>query len=204
MNEHHSSEFVKRCVAPAIPFGEQVQYLPMKTVHKSKGVAAKKSGAWLGNNERTKEFIIGTPQGVVKCRAYSRMDSDIRWNPDVILSMRGAPSDPVPGRTDSRIPVSIDERGIELGHDDVKAPDRDDVQDEMPGFARKAGQDRLHVSRKAISRYGPTDGCAASTAISFATFASERPCLQSSGRHQLGFTRASETDLGKVQSPGAG
>ena len=156
----------ERCVAPVILFGEQVQYLPMKTVHKSKGEAAKKSGVWFGNNERTEESIVGIPQGGVKCGTYSRMDSDNRWNPDVILSMRGTPSEPAPGRMDSRIPVSIDEHGIELGHDDAKAPDRDDVHDEVPGFVRKIGQDRLHVSRKAISRYGPTDGCAACTAIS--------------------------------------
>ena len=145
----------ERCVAPVIPFGEHVQYLPLKTVHKSKGEAARRSGVWLGNNERTEESIVGTPHGVIKCRTHNRMDSDHRWNPDVILSMRGTPSEPVLGRTDGMIPVSIDEHGIELGHDDVKTPDRDDAQDETPEFVRKAGQDRLHVSRKAIAKYGP-------------------------------------------------
>ena len=156
----------ERCVVPVIPFGEHVQYLPMKTVHKNKGECVKRSGVWLGNNERTEESIIGIVQGVVKCRTYSRMDNNNRWDSNIILNMRGTPSEPVLGRTDGRIPVHIDERDMEPGYDDVRVPRREGDEDEIPEFVRKIGQDRLHVSRKAIARYGPTDGCAACTAIS--------------------------------------
>ena len=156
----------EKCVVPVIPFGEQVMYLQMKIVQRSKGEAARKSGVWLGNNERTEESIIGTPKGVVKCRTYSRMEVGKRWDPNVIRNMRGTPSEPVPGRIDHRIPVAIDEGGIEQEYDEVKESSRDDAGDEVPGFVKKSGQDRLHVSRKAIAKYAPIDGCAACTAIS--------------------------------------
>lgn len=139
--------------------------MPMKIVHRNKGEAMRKSGVWLGNNERTEEAIIGTAYGVVKCRTFNRMSAPHRWDLDVILKIRGTPSEPVPGRTDSRTLVAIKEDGVAVDYEEAKEPSRDDVEDEVPEFVRKSGQGKLHVSRKAIAKYGPTDGCAACTAI---------------------------------------
>ena len=56
------------CVTPLAPFGETIMYLPLKTVHRNKGIPAKRIGTWLGINERIDETLVGTKRGVVKCR----------------------------------------------------------------------------------------------------------------------------------------
>ena len=61
------------CAVPIAPFGETVMYLPLTTVKRSKGEPVKKTGIYLGTNERTEESLIGTARGVVKCRSLDRM-----------------------------------------------------------------------------------------------------------------------------------
>ena len=68
------------CKTPVIPFGAAVMYLPMKTVTRSKGQSARKLGLWLGTIERIEEHIIGTMIGVVKCRTFSILAENDRWN----------------------------------------------------------------------------------------------------------------------------
>ena len=63
------------CNVPLVPFGESVMYLPMRTAKSSKGEPAKKVGIWLGVIERIEEMIIGTRNGVIKCRTVSRLSS---------------------------------------------------------------------------------------------------------------------------------
>ena len=68
-----------------------------------------------------------------------------------------------------RIPVAIEDNGAVVGDDDMENQDADvDDEDERedvqhPTF--RGGPDKLHVSRKAIAKYGATEGCAACTAI---------------------------------------
>ena len=126
----------------------------------------RRPGVWLGNNERTEETIIGTAYGIVKCRTFNRMSRENRCDPNVILNIRGTPSELVPGRVDPRIPVAIDESGTRVEYEETKGPSRDDIGDETPESVKKPGHDKLHVSRKAMAKYGPTDGCAACIAIS--------------------------------------
>lgn len=61
------------CATPLVPFGETVMHLPLKTVHRNRGVPAKRIRAWLGVSERTEEALVGTKQGVVKCRTVERL-----------------------------------------------------------------------------------------------------------------------------------
>ena len=147
------------CQVPLVPFGEMVMYLPMKIATASKDVPARKAGIWLGVVERTEEMIIGTKDGVVKCRIWSRMSKDDQWNRELVLHMKGLAWEPVPGKRNMHIPVDINDDGGDLEGDygkvvrPAEALD-DDVPDEVRG-----GLDKLHISRKAIAKYGPIPGC---------------------------------------------
>ena len=151
---------------PLVPFGEKVLYLPMKIVKRSKGMSAKKPGIWLGINERTEETLIGTANGVVKCRTVTRLSETDAWDRVLLSQMRGVPWNPVPGKDDIRIPVDITDEGAVVCEDDeVPSEKSDDELEEEQKTALRGGPHRLHVSRKAIAMYGTTDGCAACTAL---------------------------------------
>ena len=68
-------------------------------------------GVWLGIIERTEETIIGTPNGVIKCRTVNRMVNGEQWNPELVLGIRGLPWEPIPGKQSMRIPVDVNENG---------------------------------------------------------------------------------------------
>ena len=76
--------------------------------------------------------------------------------------MRGKPWEFIHGRSDRRIHVAIDKQG-----NGVQVDDGDEVEQERPitmdeddnDMQFRGGTDKLHVSRKAIEKYGPTTGC---------------------------------------------
>ena len=138
----------------------------MKIVKRAKGMPAKRPGIWLGINERTEENLIGTTNGVIKCRTVNRLSETDAWDPVLLSQMRGVPWNPVPGKDDIRIPVDITEEGVVVCDDDeVPSEKSDDELDEEQKTTLRGGPHKLHVSRKAIAMYGTTDGCAACTAI---------------------------------------
>lgn len=106
-----------RCVTPLVPFGETVLYLPLKKVRRSKGDTAMKCGIWLGVIERIEEVLVGTRQGVVKCRAVTRLLDGEKWRADVIESMKGLPWEPVIGRQSATTPVAIQENGDVIAYE---------------------------------------------------------------------------------------
>ena len=152
---------------PLVSFGEKIFYLPMKIVKRQKGGAAKLPGIWLGVNERTEETLVGTERGIIKCRTVSRLNGEEAWDKELLLKMKGLLWRPVPGREDMRIPVEIsvdegavgddDDNHVQTEHDD------DDRDDTIPTF--RGGPHSFHVSRKAVMKYGTTEGCAACTAL---------------------------------------
>ena len=147
------------CKVPLVPFGEAIMYLPMKTAKASKGTPARKPGIWLGVIERTEETIVGTENGVVKCRTVSRMAEGEQWNRERVLRMRGSPWEPVPGKQSMHIPVDVDDNGEDPeGDEGCETKPTDALDDEVPVELR-GGVDKLHISRKAIARYGATIGC---------------------------------------------
>ena len=79
------------CVTPLVPFGETVMYLPFNIAHRNTGVFAKRAGVWLGISEGIEEVLIGTKQGVVKCRIVERLGEEERWSRHNILTMCGTP-----------------------------------------------------------------------------------------------------------------
>ena len=158
----------EKCATPLVPFGESVLYLPLKTVRRDKGDVAKRPGIWLGIIARTQEVLIGTEQGVVKCKTVTRLSDEDRWNTRQTLKMKGTPWEPVPGKIDRRIPVAIDNQGNgvqPVDDEDLEKEPREGSDDEGQNVEFRGGPDKFHVSRKAIERYGPTEGCPACTII---------------------------------------
>ena len=150
------------CVTPLVPFGEAIMYLPLKTVHQNKGAPARKVGIWLGVSERIEETLVGTKNGVVKCRTVNRCNEVDRWSRENVLGMQGTPCEPVPGKASQHIPVDVvDDRecmGPDSENEDLPTKRVDDEAEERDF---KIGMDKFHVSRKAIIEFGETAGCPA-------------------------------------------
>ena len=148
------------CVIPLVPFGETVMYVPLKTVHRNKGIPAKKAGVWLGVNERTEEMLIGTEFGVIKCRTVDRFNEKDRWHKHNVLGMIGTPWEPVPGRNGQHIPVDVADDGQHMGPDNENEEQKDKtINDEDDEQDFKESIDTFHVSRKAVREFGETVGC---------------------------------------------
>ena len=93
----------------------------------------------------------------------------------MVLGMMGVPWETAPGRRSVHVPVEISEDGHEVQDEDGnnKIPDNDEEDDEN-GIKFRGGPDRLHISKKAINRYGATPGCPACREITRRGHASGR------------------------------
>ena len=54
-------------------------------------------GIWLGLRTKSDEWIIGTPNDVIKAKTVRRLAEDQRWCVEEVLNTQGIPSNPVPG-----------------------------------------------------------------------------------------------------------
>ena len=81
----HEKFHGERCTTPLVRFGESALYLPAGTVRRDRGVVAKKQGIWLGTVARILEALIGTEQGVIKCKTVTRLSDEERWGAKQIL-----------------------------------------------------------------------------------------------------------------------
>lgn len=134
-------------------------YLPMKSVSSSKGELARKIGMWLGIIEKTKEVIIGTKDGVVKCRTVSRLPDGNQWNLDLVMNVKGWPWEPILGKRGMHIPVDVDDIGEDPEGDcGMELKPIEALNDEVPVELRGSVA-KLHISRKATAKYGLTTGC---------------------------------------------
>ena len=61
-----------------VSIGEQVLYRPAKTVKTFKDEMRWEPATWLGVNVETREHIVGTAKGVVKCRAIAAVEEERR------------------------------------------------------------------------------------------------------------------------------
>ena len=101
-------------------------------------------GCWLGVKSETGEIIVGTSEGVVKARDFKRLGSPAeRWDKNAVLSIRGTPWEPIPGRSDDAIPsrVHLPEEGSAVG-------------DPMAGEPKDNIRRRARISRSDIIRVG--------------------------------------------------
>ena len=67
-------------------FGERILYMP-KLISKQQSRFS--SGIFLGLQRRSNEAIIGTENGVFKCRTIRRMAPDQKWSMDFIKKIVG-------------------------------------------------------------------------------------------------------------------
>ena len=150
------------CITFLVPFGETVMYLPLKTVHQNKGTPAKRAGVWLGVSERIEEVLIGTRNGVIKCRIVSRFAETDRWNRENVLKMVWTFYEPILGRPSQHIPVDVIDDGgfMEFDSENEEFP-KEIIDDEADDQEFKVGIDKFHVSRKAIKEFGEIVGCPA-------------------------------------------
>ena len=83
-----------------------------------------------------------------------------------MMRMRGVPWEPIPGRIGSQIPVDVDDHGETIEFEEREGiPFEEDEDSAKQEIAFKGGPDKLHVSRKATTKYGTIDGCPACGAI---------------------------------------
>ena len=59
--------------------------------------ASMRPGIWVGRAEDSDEHLVGTPQGVYRCRTVRRMFPERQWNAESFLSMKGFPWDTASG-----------------------------------------------------------------------------------------------------------
>ena len=97
----------RAAMANTVGLGEQVLYKPSKTVKLEKDEARWRKGTWLGVIDHTNEHIIGTAEGVVKCRAIHPREADKKWDVDAMQSIKGFPWKPNPNRKSLRITTKI-------------------------------------------------------------------------------------------------
>ena len=109
---------------------------------------------------------MGTTSGVIKCRIVNRLAEEDRWSMEFVLGMQGAPWQPVPGRHGQHILVEINENGEMLDEEEEnETPPREDKNFDEEDLDYQKKTHSLHVSRKAILKYGTTEGCPACNAI---------------------------------------
>lgn len=128
------------CVAPVMPFGEIAMFLPLRTTKHSNDEAAREPGAWLGTIERTEETLIGTAQGVIKCRVVNRLPEGDRWNLKLVAEMQGVPWEPVLGRSSDHIPAQIGNNGQIMDEaEENTMPGKEDIEehDQEPEYNTK-------------------------------------------------------------------
>ena len=133
----------KRSSAAVCEFGEQVLFLPAKTVtHR-----AWRRGTYLGILRDSNEYIVaGSDGAAVRARTLRRMRPDNRWSREAIDGIKGTPWAPVNGAKEEEVPTVHIPR--EVHREDVPEPP-------MP----KAPQiRRMKIPREAYLRFGRA-GC---------------------------------------------
>ena len=154
------------CAVLIAPFGGIAMYLQLTIVKRSKGDPAKKVGVYLAANDGTEESLIGIDRGVVKCRPLNILNREEKRSQEAALRMRGTIWKPAPGSDNQHVPVDTDDTGIaRADKDDNKQPTEPSDDEGIPEVQPIMSRDKLHISRNALQKYGPTDGCPACKVI---------------------------------------
>jgi hypothetical protein len=154
---------------PICQFGERLLWRPLKTAanRRDKDEPNYQDGYWLGIIHRTDEVIIGTPEGVVKCRDIRRRPVEEQGGSGGLLNIKGWPSAPNPKKTNAQIPSAIRKEGDEEEDDEPQKEEvTADVDVQTPGAeAEETVEETLvrnmRITRKDLMKYGKTKGCKA-------------------------------------------
>ena len=72
-------------------------------------------GIWLGRDSKTDEHLIGTPNGMVRCRALKRRVERRRWDTNLLNAMVWDPWNPTPVTRGKPLKVRSDREPIVSG-----------------------------------------------------------------------------------------
>ena len=129
-------------------FGDCICYLKSGSAGTNKFDLRWYEGVWLGIRDETGEAIVGTREGMVKCRDFCRKPiEEDRWDAKKFDEFRGSPWEPVPGKTGMKIRTQI-----VISEDSTPVTTPVVVREEL-------GPRRLRVRRDDLLRYGFTAGC---------------------------------------------
>jgi len=172
-------------MASTVGFGEQVLYKPMKTIKIDKSEARWLRGTWIGIIDHSNEHIIGTEEGVVKCRAIHPREKASKWDIDAMMKIKGTPWKPNPNRRSLRITTRIkiddeddsecenedpDKAPEDIGEDfEVKIGEEEDEEmqreavrqeKEKERFKSKHGKSlKMYIMKEDVIKYGYTPRC---------------------------------------------
>lgn len=122
-------------------------------------------GVWLETIERIDETLIGTNSCVAECSAVNRLSSENWWDRAMVMQMRELPWEPVLGKHGVHIAVDVGDNGGDLEGDHGRDDKPIEVLDDDVPVETRGGMDKLHVSRKAITKYGMIPGCPGCNAL---------------------------------------
>jgi hypothetical protein len=105
----------------------------MKTVKIDKDQPRWNKGTWIGIIDHTNEHIIGTEEGVVKCRSIHPMERSKKWDVEAMKKIKGSPWKPNPNRKSLRITTRICQEDEDDSENEDDDPDKDpgDVGEEF-------------------------------------------------------------------------
>ena len=162
----------KSAMSARAKIGEKILYKPMKTVKVDKTTPKWRYGVWLGTIEHTSEHIIGTHDGVVKCRAIAPLAGERRFDAKYLEKMVGTPWKPSPNHKGWKIRTNLEEGENEEPeeaeeHYEVPIDYNEDVDEakriiseSRRAIEMKPGQNHsLHISQADVARYHTTKGC---------------------------------------------
>ena len=75
-------------MGPQAKIGEAVLYKPMKTVTQDEAKARWKHEAWLRSLAHTSDPMIGTDDGVVKCRSIAPLAENPKRDPEFLNTIK--------------------------------------------------------------------------------------------------------------------
>ena len=108
-------------------------------------------GIWLGVIDRSGENLIGTDNGVVKCRTMKRKAGNAqKWDIGAVNEMQGVPWEPEPDRTNVLI-------GIKVREWKKREVDADQV---LPAEVKETRRvNKFSILPRDVDEHGVTVGC---------------------------------------------
>ena len=116
-----------------------------------------------GVEMKSDESIIGdTEWSEIRAKTVRSLPEEQRWCAEDVLSIRGVPSNPVPGVAGDRIPIEVGgSRHAERGEDeDAPAQERERCDNQTTNGAPDPTVRRMYITRSHIRDYGAARGCA--------------------------------------------
>ena len=157
----------KACNKPVCQICESVMYMPLDSpkTDERKVEPRMKEGIWLGTNERTEENIIGTCDGVFKCRTVQRRPEGEQWNAKQLQEMQGSVQQPGPGINSDKIPTAIVDQDKRPTKSRTHTAEKPRYVPDKPATRMAAAPRALKIFKQDVEKYDATPGCRASTEV---------------------------------------